>query len=181
MSTARLDFRAHNNADWHRAFSLTSGTTGVPPWASVAAWSAVTQYASTAPASVVTYAGDLYVAKAGTTPTLGFFSASQWSLVGVASLFTAEPRDLTGFDLKMQLAAVANDSVNVGEPTLTLTLGNGLTITSASQGGVEIFVPVERARGVRGGRYAYDMIATKGGRQERVLAGFVSSEEGVTR
>ncbi len=180
----RVDFTASNNADWRREFSLTRRASGTPPWSLVAEWDSEGTYGSGSPASVVKRLGDLYVAKAGATITEGVFLADEWVRIGIASLYTAEPVDLTNAELTMRLAPVQADAltVDVDASVLALTTENGgLFLSSPSQGGVSLFLPVAQARGQTAGRYAYDLVAFfDDGRVERLMIGFITIEQGIS-
>lgn len=180
----RVDFTASNNADWRREFSLTRRASGTPPWSLVAEWNSEASYGSGSPASVVKRLGDLYVAKAGATITEGVFVADEWVRIGISSLYTAEPVDLTGASLKMKLAPVQAEAltVDVEASVLALTTENGaLILSSPSQGGVSLFLPVEQARAQLAGLYAYDLVASfDDGRVERLMIGYVTIEQGIS-
>lgn len=182
--TARLDFRASNNADWRRAFSLTlaGAEDAVPPWSNVPAWSSEETYQSSSPASVVVRNSNLYVASAvAMTPEV--WVEAEWTLIGDAELFVADPVDLTGAKLVMRLAPIVGEGVDLDKAALLLSTDNSaISVPSPSQGGIALYLSADQARAILAGAYVYDLVATWAApaRVDRLLHGVVTVEQGIS-
>ncbi len=93
------------------------------------------------------------------------------------------PVDLTGAKLRMRLAQVVGETVDIDNAALVLSTDNGaITVPSPSQGGISLYLPADQARGLLAGAYVYDLVATwaSPARVDRLLHGVVTVEQGIS-
>lgn len=187
MTITSVDFRAANNADWTRSFTIITAAGSSVPWAAVAAWAPATLYQSTAPASVVISGGNLYVANPANSPTT-WTSASdfgtdsaQWIKIGDATAYNPTYFDLTGYTLKLSLAPI--DTSDNGRP-LDMNSSDGSSQLSVvgdpRNGAVAINVPASKTRAIPAGDYNYDLLAEKAGSVVRLMFGVITVDLGIT-
>jgi len=93
---------------------------------------------------------------------------------------TVSVTDAAGAVVDLTAAAIQLELRARGVTALSLSLGNGLTITDAAAGEFRIDVD-EAEMAALGGLYEYDALVEIGGVRERVLYGSVHVRDGVTQ
>jgi len=88
--------------------------------------------------------------------------------------------DAAGTVVNLTAASIQLELRKAGTAALSLSVGNGLTVTDAAAGEFRIDVDEADMSPLKG-LYNYDVLVDIGGVRERVLYGVVSVSEGVTQ
>ncbi|MDO9428450.1 MAG: hypothetical protein Q7T93_16660 [Methylobacterium sp.] len=177
MARTTVTLRARSNEDWDADYVFLKEAGRTAPWANVAPY-APGPFRASAPASVVTYGGDLYVADPDVTPPVWTgnttFDPNRWVRVAAVEGFEAQPYDLTGCVLKMGVQTG-------GSSILILSTENRLlAVEDAPAGRWRFAVPAARAQTIAAGSYPFDLLVLQAGRRVTALEGVLVVEAGVT-
>lgn len=89
----------------------------------------------------------------------------------------AVPVNLTGYDIRMMVRSSVVDAAYM----VSLTLGNGITITDAEAGKFEVYISPEQTKGFNKRAAVYDIEFAIGSDVDRVIEGGITISPEVTR